>query len=147
MRTSELTRLLTAPANTEQELAEATKKARQGNPGEEAELGAARQQAVRYDLELYGFDPGKLRFSSNRTSLIVGPEGVVPSMLPEAKKRNADRAALNKGHEFDSYLNRSLSERCILLNQEKIPLIPGANEGNLVQIVQGAGHVALLRAS
>jgi len=129
---------------TDQELTEATKKARQGNPGEEAELGAARQQAVRYDLELYGFDPGKLRFSSNRTSLIVGPEGVVPPMLPAAKERNAELAAKNKGHEFDSYANRPLSERCILMGQERIPMTPGANEGNLLQIVQGPGYVTLL---
>src|SRR4030095_5188884 len=88
----------------------------------------------------------KVRFGSNRrTSLIVGPEGVVPPMLPEAKKRNADRAAKNKGHEFDSYANRSLSERCILLNQERIPLTPGANEGNLIQIVQAPGYVTILR--
>ena len=66
-------------------------------------------------------------------------------MLPEARKRNADRAARNKGHEFDSHENRPLSERCIILNQERIPLIPGANEGNLVQIVQGAGYVSILR--
>src|SRR5437899_4179738 len=112
---------------TDQELTEATKKARQGNPGEEAELGAARQQAVRYDLELYGFDAGKLRFSSNRTSLIVGPEGVVPPMLPAARERNAERAAQNKGHEFDSYANRPLSERCIM-GQERIPLLSGVNE-------------------
>jgi len=129
---------------TDQELAEATRKARQGNAGEEAELGAARQQAVRYDLELYGFDPSKLRFSSKRTSLIVGPEGVVPPMLPAARERNAERAALNKGHEFDSYTNRPLSERCILMNQVRIPMTPGANEGNLIQIVQGPGYVSVL---
>src|SRR2546427_1730510 len=129
---------------TDQELTEATKKARQGNPGEEAELGAARQQAVRYDLELYGFDAGKLRFSSNRTSLIMGPEGVVPPMLPAARERNAERAAINKGHEFDSYANRPLSERFILMNQERIPMLPGANEGNLIQIVQGSGYVSVV---
>ena len=108
--------------------------------GEEGDLGAANPQAVRYDLELYGFDRTKVRFASNkRTSLIIGPEGVVPPMLPEARKRNAERAAKNKGHEFDSHENRPLSERCILMNQERIPMIPGANEGNLLQIVQGTG--------
>src|SRR5207245_4055316 len=55
---------------TDQEIAEFSKKARTGNVGEEGELGAARQQAVRYDLELYGFDSGKLRYTSKRTSLI-----------------------------------------------------------------------------
>ena len=129
---------------SDQELAELTKRARQGNVGEEGDLGAARQQAVRYDLELYGFDPTKLRFSSKRTSLIVGPEGVVPPMLPQARERNAERAAQSKGHEFDSHENRPLSERCILMNQERIPMTPGANEGNLLQIVQGPGYVSLL---
>jgi hypothetical protein len=129
---------------TDQELAEATRRARAGNVGEEGDLGAARQQAVRYDLELYGFDAGKLRYSSNRTSLIVGPEGTVPPMLPAARERNAERAAVNKGHEFDSYANRPLSERCILMNQQRIPMTPGANEGNLIQIVQGPGYVSIL---
>ena len=131
---------------TEQEFAELAKRARQGDVGEEGNLGAANPQEVRYDLELYGFDRSKLRFGSNRrTSLVVGPEGVVPPMLPEARKRNADRVAQNKGHEFDSHENRPLSERCILLGQERIPLIPGANEGNLIQIVQGGGFVSILR--
>ena len=129
---------------TDQEIAELAKKARTGNVGEEGELGAARPQAVRYDLELYGFDPANLRFSSKRTSLIVGPEGVVPPQLPAAKETNAEMAAKNKGHEFDSYANRPLSERCILMGQERIPLTPGANEGNLLQIVQGPGYVTLL---
>jgi hypothetical protein len=130
---------------TDQEFAELTKRARQGDVGEEADLGAARPQALRYDLELYGFDPTKVRFASTkRTSLIVGPEGVVPPMLPQARQRNADRAALDKGHEFDSYATRPLGERCILMPQERIPMIPGANEGNLLQIVQGPGYVTLL---
>jgi hypothetical protein len=130
---------------TDEEFAELTKRARQGEAVEEADLGAAAPQAVRYDLEVYGFDRTKLRFASTkRTSLIVGPEGVVPPMLPQARERNAERAAKNKGHEFDSYENRPLQERCILMGQERIPMIPGANEGNLLQIVQGPGYVTLL---
>src|SRR5712664_927858 len=100
----------------------------EGDVGEEGDIGAARPQAVRFDLELYGFDIKKSRFASTkRTSLIVGPEGRVPPMLAEANERNAARAAMNKGHEFDSYENRPFSERCILMNQERIPMIPGAN--------------------
>src|SRR5437870_6781249 len=129
---------------TDQEVAEMSKKARTGEVGEEGDLGAARPNAVRYDLELYGFDPGKLRYTSKRTSLIVGPEGTIPPMLPSARERNAEIAGKNKGHEFDSYLNRPLSERCILMGQEQIPMRPGANEGNLLQIVQGQGYVSLL---
>src|SRR5947208_13924092 len=67
---------------TDQEIAEFSKKARTGDVGEEGELGAARRSDVRYDFELYGFDPGKLRYTSTRTSLIVGPEGTIPPMFP-----------------------------------------------------------------
>jgi len=132
---------------SDQELAELTKRVREGRQGEEvegAELGAANPQAIRYDLEVYGFDRTKLRYTSNRTSLISGPEGVVPPMLPQARERNAAMAARLKGHEFDGPEQRSLSERCILLNQIRIPMTPAANEGNLLQIVQGPGYVSLL---
>jgi hypothetical protein len=129
---------------TDEEIAELTRRVRAGEKLEEADLGAAAPQAVRYDLEVYGFDRSKLRFAStNRTSLVVG-DGVVPPMLPQARQRNAERAAMNRGHEYDSYVNRPLQERCILMGQERIPMIPGANEGNLLQIVQGAGYVTLL---
>src|SRR5882762_11642099 len=117
---------------TDQEVVDLAKRVREGRPGEEiegAQLGAANPQAVRYDLELYGFDRTKLRYTSKRTSLVVGPEGVVPPMLPQARERNAAIAAKLKGHEFDSAEQRSLSERCILLGQEAIPMTPGANEG------------------
>jgi hypothetical protein len=132
---------------TDQELAELTKRVRDARPGERiegAELGAANPQEIRYDLEIYGFDRNKVRFTSKRTSLVIGPEGVVPPMLPQARERNAAAAAKLKGHEFDGPETRSLSERCILLNQIRIPMTPAANEGNLLQIVQGPGYVALL---
>src|SRR5437667_6935282 len=73
---------------TDKELADLTKRVREGRQGEEvegAELGAANPQAIRYDLEVYGFDRTKLRYTSKRTSLVIGPEGVVPPMLPEAR--------------------------------------------------------------
>src|SRR5436190_6969482 len=132
---------------TDGELADLTNRVHEADQGERvegAELGAANPQAVRYDLELYGFDRNKLRYTSNRTSLIVGPEGVVPPMLPQARARNAERVAKLKGHEFDSYEQRSLSEQCLLMGQETIPMTPAANEGNLLQIVQGPGYVTLL---
>ena len=132
---------------SDQELADLTTRVRDARPGERiegAELGAANPQEIRYDLEVYGFDRNKVRFTSKRTSLVTGPEGVVPPMLPQARARNAAAAATLKGHEFDGPEQRSLSERCILLNQIRIPMTPAANEGNLLQIVQGPGYVTLL---
>jgi hypothetical protein len=130
---------------SDQEFRELARRIKAGDVGEEADLGAAAGQTLRYDLSLYGFDLTKATFASTmRTSLIVGPEGKVPPMLPEARQRNAARAAQNKGHEFDSYENRPLSERCILMNQSRLPMMPGANDGNELQIVQGAGYVTLL---
>src|SRR5947199_6153342 len=126
---------------TDQEIAEFSKKARTGNVGEEGELGAARPNAVRYDLEVYGFDPGKLRYTSKRTSLIVGPEGTIPPMLPSARERNAEIASKNKGHEFDSYLNRPLSERCIVMNGYGIQMLPGAHEGNPLHVAKAPGYL------
>ena len=126
------------------EFAELSARVRKGEVGKEADLGNTAEQAVRYGLDLYGFDLTKTTFAPNkRTSLIVGPEGVVAAMLPEARKRNAERAAKAKGHEFDSYAERPLQERCILLPQERIPMLPGPDD-NLLQIVQGPGYVALL---
>src|SRR5213596_16075 len=46
---------------TDQEIAELTKRAHAGDLGEEGDPGFTRPQAVRYDLELYGFDRTKLR--------------------------------------------------------------------------------------
>ena len=130
---------------TEEEFVELMKRVQKGDVGNEADIGAAASQTLRYDLSLYGFDLTKARFASNRrTSLIVGPEGVVPPTLPEARKRNADLAAINKGREFDSHENRPLQERCILMGQERLPMIPAVNDNNLLQIVQGPGWVAML---
>ena len=83
---------------TDAEFAALATRARQGDVGEEGNLGAAEPQAVRYDLELYGFDRSKVRFASNkRTSLIVGPEGVIPPMLPEARKETRSAPRKTRG--------------------------------------------------
>jgi hypothetical protein len=99
---------------------------------------------VHYDFSQFGLDPGQTQQSWNRrTSLIVGPEGTIPSILPEARKRNAEAAAKNRGHEFDGPENRPLSARCIVLGQESVPMLSGGYNNNL-QIVQTKGYVAIM---
>jgi hypothetical protein len=99
---------------------------------------------VHYDFAQFGLDRGQSKIAwDNRTSLIVGPEGTIPPMLPEARKRAADIAAKNKGHEMDGPENRPLSARCLLLGYESVPMLPAGYNNNL-QIMQSAGYVTIL---
>jgi hypothetical protein len=49
---------------------------------------------VHYDFSQFGLDRAQSTLSwDRRTSLIVGPEGTVPPLLPQARKRAAELAA------------------------------------------------------
>ena len=126
---------------------------------EEAEAYAKKQLATReadrsrepmtdvhYDMAQFGLEKKQNKVASSiRTSLIVGPEGRIPPMLPEAQKRQAGRqAAVNNGHEFDGPENRGLAERCIIWGAEGPPMLPIGYNSNL-QIVQGEGYVAIMQ--
>jgi hypothetical protein len=98
---------------------------------------------VHYDMSQFGLEKSQSKVGSSiRTSMIMGPEGRVPALLPEAQKRQAERAARNKGHEFDGPENRGLAERCIIWGNEGPPMLPVGYNSNL-QIVQGPGYVAI----
>jgi hypothetical protein len=114
-----------------QDQAERAVGGRQTEPGTVAD--------VHYDLGQYGLSRAQSKTAeSKRTSLIVGPDGQVPPLLPEAQKRQAERAAANRGHQWDGPENRGLSERCILWPNEGPPMMPVGYNGNL-QIVEGPG--------
>ena len=103
------------------------------------------QPEAHYDFSQYGMDAMQQSFARNlRTSLIVGPDGRVPPMTPEAVKRNSDRAAKAKGHEFDGPENRSLMERCIVYGQQEGPPMLPPMYNNNMEIVQDRGYVAIL---
>jgi hypothetical protein len=100
---------------------------------------------VHYDLGQFGLDRGHAVVStSNRTSQIVGPEGKVPALLPEAQKRQQERAAFQRDHQWDGPETRPLAERCILWGSEGPPMMAPGYNSNL-QIVQGAGYVAIMQ--
>ena len=99
---------------------------------------------VHYDYTQYGLDRAQAKLSWNRrTSMILGKQGTLPPMLPEARRRNAEIAAKNREHELEGPENLSLSSRCIVVPQESVPMLPGGYNNNL-QIVQGAGVVAIM---
>ncbi|PWT97114.1 MAG: hypothetical protein C5B51_32040 [Terriglobia bacterium] len=110
---------------------------RQAEPGTVAD--------VHYDLGQFGLDRSHSKSAvSTRTSLIAGPEGKIPALLPAAQKRQADRVAAIRGHQFDGPEYRGLSERCITWPNEGPPMLSPGYNSNL-QIVQGPGYVAILQ--
>jgi hypothetical protein len=133
---------------TEAELAELMKKdqdrvALNKEEGRPTEPGT--NADVHYDYTQYGLDRGQAKLSwSRRTSLIVGERGTLPPMLLEARKRNADIAAKNRGHELDGPEDLSLSSRCIVDAQESVPMLSGGYNNNL-QIVEAEGVVAIMK--
>jgi len=92
----------------------------------------------------FWWDPGKT-LAGKQTSLVVDPtDGRIPPILPEATKRNQDRAAAKPrrtpGIDADNPEDRSLWERCIT---RALPTLPGPSNNN-IQIVQSKDHVVIL---
>jgi hypothetical protein len=103
------------------------------------------QAEVHYNMSQYGLDLSQVKVAmSLRTSMIVGPDGRIPPLTPEAQKRIAERNAKARGHQFDAAENRPLQERCILFATEGPPMLPSAYNSNL-EIVQGKGYVAIMQ--
>jgi hypothetical protein len=132
---------------TPQEIAERQKReeeqAAKRLEGRQTEPGTVAD--VHYDLAQFGLDRSQSKVApSLRTSLVVGPEGRIPPQLPETQKRNADRAAYNRAHQWDGPDSRPLGERCILWPNEGPPMTAAGYNSNL-QIVQGPGYVAILQ--
>jgi hypothetical protein len=126
---------------TEEEAAAIAKK---GITRMRADAKPGTQADLHYDNLQFGIDRTQyVKVSGLRTSLIVGPEGRVPPVLPDVQKRLADRAALAKGHEFDGPENRGLAERCIMWPSEGPPMLAPGYNSNL-KIVQGHGYVAII---
>jgi hypothetical protein len=99
--------------------------------------------AVHYDFSIYGMDRAQVPLAwSRRTSIIVGPEGTIPPLRPEALKRRAERAAKAKGHEFDGAENLKLEARCIIRGNLGPPMLPSNYNSNW-QIVQTPEYVAI----
>jgi hypothetical protein len=87
----------------------------------------------------YWYDRGK---SIGRTSLIIDPpDGRLPQLTSEGRRRQAAIAEQQAGHEYDSWENRPLQERCITYHGVP-PLPTGYN--NTYQIFQTPGLVVIL---
>lgn len=90
----------------------------------------------------FWFDWGN-KLVLNRTSLIVDPpDGQMPSLTPEAKKRTAGAGAfLTRGANGPE--DRSLADRCLVGFNAGPPLTPSAYN-NHIQVFQTREHIVLL---
>ena len=94
----------------------------------------------------YLTDPGRFVAESKRTSLIVDPpNGRIPALTAEAEQRQAQAQAAaptRTGGRADSYLDRTLMERCITRGVAGA-LLPGLYNNN-IRITQAPGSVAIV---
>ncbi len=112
-------------------------------PANHSGVAGAAAEDVHYDFAQFGLDRAQAKLTwDRRTSIIVGPEGRIPPLTPEARQRLAERAARAKGHEMDGPENRPLGARCIARPNVGPPLLPAGYNSN-VQIQQGPGYVAV----
>ena len=101
------------------------------------EVIPAEERAVNPEFNAIWMEPGRL---SRRTSLIVGPDGTVPPLTPEAE---AQRAAGADRGLFDSFEDRPTGERCLHHGSTGPPML-AQPFANLVRIFQTPDHVALV---
>jgi hypothetical protein len=102
---------------------------------------------VHYDFTQFGLDRSQAPLAENlRTSLIVDPpDGKVPPLTDEGRKRAAARAEAEKrlGGRWDSAESNQLDDRCLIMAGAGPPMMNAAYNANY-QIVQGPGYVMIL---
>jgi len=92
----------------------------------------------------YWTDPGRYVDESRRTSLIIDPpNGRVPPLTPEAQARQEEAGGRPRlGRRADSYVDRTLMERCITQGFPRA--ITPTLYNNNIEIVQTPDHVAIV---
>jgi hypothetical protein len=104
--------------------------------GQEADIARA------YN-ELF-FDRGTKLARTRRTSMIIDPpDGRVPPMTPEARKKFQAIQEKFTAHPADGPEDRPLPDRCLMFSQSGPPMIPG-NYNDLYQIVQTPEYISIL---
>lgn len=89
-------------------------------------------------------DYGSTVLATGQTALIIDPpDGRIPALKPEARARIAEQARVSEGRgPADSWLDRSLTERCITWGVPQ-GMLPQAYNNN-IQIVQTPNEVLIL---
>ena len=127
---------------TEQEAA-AYEKARLTELNRDRRDGGLEADNARAYNELW-FDRGSKVARSRRTSIIIDPpDGRIPPMTAEARKKFQAIQERFAAHPADGPEDRPLPDRCLMFSQSGPPMIPG-NYNDLYQIVQTPDHVSIL---
>jgi hypothetical protein len=118
---------------------EASREREQTAPGTTAD--------VHYDFSQFALDRSQAPLSQSlRTSLIFDPpDGRIPAMTAEGKRRTAEReeAAKRLGGRWDSAQSNQLDDRCMIMRGPGPPMMDAGYNSNY-QIVQSAGYVMIL---
>ena len=129
---------------TPQEAAEVEKRAA---ARESAQTAPGTTEDVHYDFSQFALDRSQAPLArSLRTSLIVDPpDGKIPPMTAEGKKRAAQRevAAKRLGGRWDSAESNQLDDRCLMMRGPGPPMMDAGYNSNY-QIVQAPGYVMIL---
>ena len=97
-----------------------------------------------YDNAIWMTEKGPKGMSSLRTSIVTTPDGRMPPVNEEGRKRAEARAAARRGvGQYDSAQTRGISERCIYWGHEGPPLLPTGYNNNL-QIVQSPAEFVII---
>jgi hypothetical protein len=98
---------------------------------------------IHYDNALWQSENYRKSVSSLRTSLIVDPpEGKLPPLTEEARRRPQPPQPGSADRRADSYETRTLAERCITWGNDGPPLQPPGYNANL-DVFQGPGYVVV----
>jgi hypothetical protein len=136
---------------TEQEAAEYEKRiavtrnadANRGKSVRRTVSGTAETEDVALAYNDFWWDRGTRVIRTRRTSLVTDPpDGRIPALTPEAKKRlSADDALRERPAEGPE--DRGVAERCLLGFNAGPPMTPGGYNQN-IQIVQTRDHVMIM---
>jgi hypothetical protein len=110
------------------------------------------KENIHYDNAIWLGERQPKGLTTLRTSLVVDPrDGRVPSLTPEAKKREDHRLKTDTfvmdGHPGQSYYGaetRTLAERCLVWRHEGPPMLPAAYLDR-IQIFQAKDYVAIMQ--
>ena len=113
---------------------------------EQAQTKPGTVEDIHYDFSQFGLDRSQAAQAPNlRTSLILDPpDGKIPPMTEEGRRRVAVREAATKGiGRWDSAESNQLDDRCLIMAGAGPPMMDAAYNSNY-HIVQATGYVMIL---